>query len=221
MVRRENPLQSRSSQGYLIAIAHRISYRPGGPDHVFDLSAPPRVAVPAGPGALFPPSAPTNLQLALGVAPRLRRTGQPEGPGPAWPQASGLSTLPAPAVCRVLVHEDLAVVVCRPSPAGVPSTRGWHPVSGGRQYAQGETWPKTPGGSEDAPQPVPSLCLRLSDRAPHGAVGYLSHPRGFRAGPAHRRSQLPARKRALSPDAASVPAPSLVPRGRGHRRCGL
>src|SRR5919108_6145706 len=77
MARREDPLQSGFSQGYLIAIAHRISYHPGGPDHVFNLSAPPRVAVLAGPGALLPPSAPTGLQLAVGIAPPLRRTGQP------------------------------------------------------------------------------------------------------------------------------------------------
>src|SRR5262245_5925025 len=63
MVRRENPFQSRHSPRYLIAIAHRIAYRPGGPDHVFNLSAPPCIAGPAGFGALFPPSAPAGMQV--------------------------------------------------------------------------------------------------------------------------------------------------------------
>jgi hypothetical protein len=90
MARRADPLLSGFSQGYLITIAHRILYHPGGPDYVLALSAPPRVAVLAGPGALFPPSEPTGLQLALGVTPPLRRTGQPEGPGPTWPGPSGL-----------------------------------------------------------------------------------------------------------------------------------
>src|SRR5688572_11841781 len=114
MARCEDPLQSGFSQGYLIAIAHRIVYHPGGPDHVLDLSAPPRVAVLAGPGALFPPSAPTDLQLALGVTPPLRRAGQPEGPGPTWPGPSGVPAVSPAAVCRLLVHEDIAVVVRRP-----------------------------------------------------------------------------------------------------------
>jgi uridylate kinase len=50
MVRQENPCQSRSSQGDVIAIAHRIASRPGGPDLILDLSAPRRVPVSAGAG---------------------------------------------------------------------------------------------------------------------------------------------------------------------------
>jgi hypothetical protein len=53
MVRRENPCQSRPSQGYLIANVHRIAYVPGGPAHVRELSAWPRVQVSAGVEALF------------------------------------------------------------------------------------------------------------------------------------------------------------------------
>src|SRR5687767_2698747 len=138
MVKRENPLQARLSQGYLIANAHRISYRPGGPDHVLDLSASQCLAVPAGPEALFPPSPPADLQLALSVAPALWRTGQSESPGPAWPLASSLPALSPVAVCRVLVHEDAAVVVRRPGPAGVSPTRRQYSVSGRRHYAQGQ-----------------------------------------------------------------------------------
>src|SRR5215211_7283041 len=71
----EKPLQSRPSQGYLIANVQRISYRPGGPDHVLNLPAPPRLPVSAGAGALFSPPAPPRVQLAVGVASRLWRPG--------------------------------------------------------------------------------------------------------------------------------------------------
>jgi len=67
-VRREDLLQYRRSQGYLITNAHQIVYRPGSPDHVLDLSAPSCVAVPAGARTLFSPSAPPVVQLAVSVA---------------------------------------------------------------------------------------------------------------------------------------------------------
>jgi hypothetical protein len=67
MLGRENPLQSMRSRGYLTAHAHRLSSRPGGAAPVLNLPAPPRLAVAAGPGALFPPSAPAGLQLAVGL----------------------------------------------------------------------------------------------------------------------------------------------------------
>src|SRR5215211_5224001 len=160
MIRREHPCQSRPSQGYLIANAHRISYRPGGPDRVLDLSAPPRLSVPAGAGALFSSSAPGGVQLAVGVAPRLRGARQSQSPGPAWSSPPGLPALPAPAVRGVLVHEDLAVVVRRASHAGAATTRGWYPVSGGRQHPEGQAGTQASGGPQNAPQPVPSVCLR-------------------------------------------------------------
>jgi hypothetical protein len=37
MGRREKACQLRHSQGYLIANAHRLSYRPGSPDYALDL----------------------------------------------------------------------------------------------------------------------------------------------------------------------------------------
>jgi hypothetical protein len=43
----ENRLQSRPSQGYLIANAPQITYSPRAPDHALDLSAPSCLAVPA------------------------------------------------------------------------------------------------------------------------------------------------------------------------------
>src|SRR4029450_8472840 len=132
VVRRKNPLQFRRSQGYLIANAHRIPYPPGGPDHVLDLSASVRSTVLASAGAVFPPPAPAGLQLALSAPPRLRRAGQPPRIGPAWPSTSGLSALPPALVCGLLVHQDAALVVRRPSPAGLSSTGRWHLVSGRR-----------------------------------------------------------------------------------------
>src|SRR5215510_13265430 len=68
----ETPLPPRPSQGDLLANAHRSSSRPVRPDDVLDLSAPPRVAMSASAGALFPPSAPAGVQLALGGTPHLR-----------------------------------------------------------------------------------------------------------------------------------------------------
>jgi hypothetical protein len=70
---RENPLQSRSSQEYMIVNARQIGYPPGGPDRVLDLSAQPYIPVPAGAPALFSSSTSAGLQLAIGPPPRLRR----------------------------------------------------------------------------------------------------------------------------------------------------
>src|SRR5919109_3346747 len=83
MVRRENRCQSRPSQGYWIANAHRIAYRPGGPDHVLDLSPSPRVPVAADTGALFSSPTPPRVQLVLGAASHLRRPGQRPGTEPS------------------------------------------------------------------------------------------------------------------------------------------
>jgi hypothetical protein len=44
----------------------------------------------------------------------------------------------------VLVHEDLAVVVCRPGPAGISPTPGWPSVSGRRQPLKGKHGQKHP-----------------------------------------------------------------------------
>src|SRR5215831_558176 len=203
MVRRETPLQSRPSQGYWIANAQPISSLPGGPDHVLDLSTPPGVPGPAGAQALVSPSAPAGVQLALGLASGLQRAGQPEGPGSVWPGPSGLSALSSLMVRELLVHEDLTVVVCRPSLAGFCSTRGWPPVSGGRPHPQGHTGLQASGGPQLAPQPVPSVCRWLSHRPPHGPVGRLSQPGGFRLGPAPRHVWLPHGK---CPVAAAAPA---------------
>src|SRR5262245_21635652 len=98
MVRCEKPIQSGPSQGYLIANAHQTRYPPGGPDHIFDLSAHPCVAVSAGTRALLSPPAPADLQLAVGIAPHLWRTGQPESASPARPWSSGVSPVSAPAL---------------------------------------------------------------------------------------------------------------------------
>jgi hypothetical protein len=68
MGRREKACQLRHSQGYLIANAHRLSYRPGGPDDALDLSAASCVAVPARTETLLSPQAPPRVQLAVGVA---------------------------------------------------------------------------------------------------------------------------------------------------------
>jgi len=48
MVRREYPLQSRFSQGYLIVNARQISYPSGGPDHGSDLSSLSRSSYVSG-----------------------------------------------------------------------------------------------------------------------------------------------------------------------------
>src|SRR5882724_9698138 len=156
MVRHENPLQSRRAQGYVIAHAYRSSYPPGGPDHVLNLSAPPCVAGPGGSGALCPPSAPAGVQLTVGVASRLWRTGHAESAGPAGPPASGLPALPPLAVCRLRVPEDVAVVVRRASPAGLAPARGWPPLSGRRPDAHRHTGLQASGRPQDAAQPVPA-----------------------------------------------------------------
>lgn len=221
MVKRENPLQSGRSQRYVIANAHQISHLPGGLDHVVNLSAPQCIAVSAGSGALFPPSAPTRVQLAVGVASRLWRTGQSESARPVWPPASSRPALPLFIVCRILVHEDVAMVVRRASPAGLTPAGGWHPLCGRREYAHGQTGLQASGGPENTAQPVPFLCLRLSDRPPHGPVGCLSHPGGCRPDSTDRRYRRPHRKRFVSPYAAGVSVPDVVPAGRGHSRCGL
>jgi hypothetical protein len=75
MVRRENPCQSRTSQGYWIANAHRIAYLPGGPEHVLDLFAWARFSVSAGVEALFSSLTPPGVEFALGAAAHLRRSG--------------------------------------------------------------------------------------------------------------------------------------------------
>src|SRR5919109_1877874 len=176
MVRRENPLQSRRSQGYLIATAHRLSSRPGGPDPGLDLSAPPRLAASAGPGARFPPAAPAGLQLAGGLAHGLWRPGQLAGAGPTWPGPSGLPAVSPSAVGRLVGHEDAAVVGRRASPAGLASAPGWPPLAGRRQDAHRQTGLQAPGSPQNAAPPGSSFRLRLSDRPPHGPVGWLSHP---------------------------------------------
>src|SRR5262249_52696107 len=151
---------------------------------------PSCVTVPAGARALLSPSAPPGIQLAVGVASGLWRTGQSESTRPAWSHASRLPALPQPTVCHLLVYQDLAVVVCRPGPAGFSASRRWPPVSGGRQHPEGQARPQASRGPDDTSQPAPSLRLRLPDRAPHGAIGRLSYPGGFRAGPAYRRCGL-------------------------------
>ncbi len=91
----------------------------------------------------------------------------------------------------------------------------------GRQYAQGPARAQASGGPEDTPQPAPFRRLRLSDRHPPCAVGYLSPLGRFRAGPSHRRARLAERTCLVSAHAASVPAPGLVLGAWGHRRGGL
>jgi len=100
MVRHENPLQSRRAQGYVIAHAYRselVSPRRPGPCP--ETCLPRRVRRACGSGALCPPSAPAGVQLTVGVASRLWRTGHAESAGPAGPPASGLPALPPLAVC--------------------------------------------------------------------------------------------------------------------------
>src|SRR5919108_4635217 len=65
MVRRERPLQSGPSQGYLIANAQQTRYPPGGPNHVVGLSAHPCVAVSAGTRTLLSSPAPADLSWLL------------------------------------------------------------------------------------------------------------------------------------------------------------
>jgi hypothetical protein len=221
MDRCENPLQSRHSQGYLSAHVQRLSYAPGGPDHGLDLSASAHSSVLARARALLPAPAPAGLQMALGAPPRLRRTGQPQGIGPAWPSTAGLSALPPAVVCGLRVHQDAALVVRRPRLAGLASAGRWSFVSGRRQHAEEQAGQQASGGPPNALEPRPSLCFRLSARHFDGPVGRLSYPLRLRAAPAQRRAALSARKRPVSPAAARFPAASEVPEGGGYRSCRL
>jgi hypothetical protein len=69
-----------------------------------------------------------------------------------WPSSTTVTYC-----ARATGARSLAVVVCRPSLAGFSSTRGWHPLSGGRQLPQGQPGLQASDGPENAPQPVPSI----------------------------------------------------------------
>src|SRR5919197_1335553 len=144
----EHPLQSRSSQGYVIVIARQLSSPPGGPDHGLELPAPLCVAVSADAGALLAPPAPRGLQLAVGVAPRLWRTGHAASAGAPRSDAASVPALPPPTVRDLLVHQGPAVVVRRASLAGRSSAGGWRLVCGRRQSPEGQAGATASGGPE-------------------------------------------------------------------------
>lgn len=161
----------------------------------------------------------TWVPVAVRVAPWRGQAGHPQGLGPARPDASGLSPRPPAAGRDLWGYDGLAGVVCRSSLAGLPPSGRGYPVVGWRPPPEAHTGAPTSSGAAHAPQPPPSVWVRLPARAPHGPGGRLSSPGGLRTPPAHGRPPRPARTGAVSPEAPGVPAAGVGPRGHPRGAC--
>jgi hypothetical protein len=128
----------------------RFSSPPGGPSPILDLFASAHSAGLTCAGALFPPPVPAGLQLSLEVPPRLRRPGQPQDVGPAWPITSGLPARPPVIGGDLLVDHDAALVVRGLCPEGLSSVGRWYLVFGRRQHVETQAGPQTFGGPQNA-----------------------------------------------------------------------
>jgi hypothetical protein len=97
------------------------------------------------------------------------------GSGTTWLGPSRLPACSPSAVCRLLVHEDVAVVVRRPGSVDVSPIRGRSPISGGQPCAQEYARATAAGGPADTPQSAPSR-MGASTLAPSAriAVSFLS-----------------------------------------------